>query len=517
MNTLHEEPALACAPAAPPALTPLRVLVVEDSEDDALLVIAELRRGAFEPRWMRVETAETMAAALAQQPWDVILADYEMPHFSGPAALKLVREARHDLPFIMVSGTIGEEVAVAMMRAGAHDYVMKTNLTRLSAAVARELRDAEERRLRSAAEVALRDSEARFQAFMDHSPAVAFIKDDAGRYVYVSSAFERFFQTTMAATRGKTDDDLWPAAVAQRIRENDEVVLSRNQAVELTETVPTTDGLVRDWVVLKFPITDAGGQRFIGGVAVDVTDRKLVEARVQALEKLAQQRARLADIGAITAQIVHDLGNPLAGLAMQAQLILHRAKRDPNQPLSSVTQAAERIVGEVFRLDSLIKEFMDFSREQRLELKPLQLSRFLREVVSFWRPVAAARRIDVALDVPRNLPQLLADEEKLRRVFENLVKNAVEAIEMGPGRIHIAVSQPAPQRIRISVADDGPGIPETVQVFRLFETTKRHGTGLGLAIAKQIVLAHGGDIAFERVKPHGTVFHVELQQQAPGG
>ncbi|MGB3128498.1 MAG: response regulator, partial [Dehalococcoidia bacterium] len=111
--------------------TPRRVLVVEDSEDDAILVLRELRHGGYEPSFERVDTPEAMHAALDQQTWDIVLSDYAMPQFSMPAALAMVKEKGLDLPFIIVSGAIGEEAAVAAMRDGAHDYVMKGNLAHL--------------------------------------------------------------------------------------------------------------------------------------------------------------------------------------------------------------------------------------------------------------------------------------------------------------------------------------------------------------------------------------------------
>jgi PAS domain S-box-containing protein len=134
---------------------PLRVLIIEDSEPDARLVVRTLRQADYEPTWERVETPEAMRTALERQPWDVILSDYKMPHFSGLAALRLLQEMEIDLPFIIVSGTIGEETAVEAMRAGAHDYLLKGNLTRLAPAIAREMCEAESRRARRQAEADL--------------------------------------------------------------------------------------------------------------------------------------------------------------------------------------------------------------------------------------------------------------------------------------------------------------------------------------------------------------------------
>jgi signal transduction histidine kinase len=132
---------------------------VEDSEDDALLLLRELRRGDFELTYDRVTTPEAMSLALDKREWDIVVSDYSLPHFSGPAALVLLKQKGLDLPFIIVSGAIGEEVAVAAMKDGAHDYIMKGNLRRLMPAVEREIREAEERRARKHAEEALRRSE----------------------------------------------------------------------------------------------------------------------------------------------------------------------------------------------------------------------------------------------------------------------------------------------------------------------------------------------------------------------
>ena len=132
--------------------TPLRVLIVEDQEDDATLMLRELRRAQFEPEYERVETEEELSAALERGGWEVVLSDHGLPKFNSLQALNMLHESGLDLPFIIVSGTIGEDLAVAAMKSGAHDYIMKNNLARLGPAVEREMREAEVRRGRRDAE-----------------------------------------------------------------------------------------------------------------------------------------------------------------------------------------------------------------------------------------------------------------------------------------------------------------------------------------------------------------------------
>ncbi|MGO9566868.1 MAG: PAS domain S-box protein [Desulfomonilaceae bacterium] len=158
----------------------LRVLVVEDSEDDTLLMINELEVAGFNVAYKRVDMADAMVDALSAHPWDIILADYRMPHFSANAALKLVRDDNQDIPFILVSGKIGEETAVEAMKAGAHDYVMKDNLARLAPAVERELREVEIRRKRRIADEALHKSEVRFRQIYDNAPVMMHSIDKNG-------------------------------------------------------------------------------------------------------------------------------------------------------------------------------------------------------------------------------------------------------------------------------------------------------------------------------------------------
>lgn len=181
----------------------LRVLIVEDSEDDVLLLLRELRRGGYDPVYERVEDANAMQAALANRPWDVVLSDYSMPRFSAPAALTLLQQSGIDLPFIIVSGTIGEAAAVAAMKSGAHDFLVKGQMARLIPAVEREMREARVRRERTEAEEALRQRENYFRALIENVSDIITTMDASGRITYTSPAITRILGYEPAEYEGR--------------------------------------------------------------------------------------------------------------------------------------------------------------------------------------------------------------------------------------------------------------------------------------------------------------------------
>ncbi len=171
--------------------TSIRVLMVEDSEDDALLTIRVLKKGGYEPVYERVETAAAMKKALKEKQWDIILCDYSLPKFSGPSAIALLKKTNIDIPLIMVTGTIGEATAVECMRLGAQDYIMKGNLSRLCPAIARELEDAEVRKKEKQIEEKLRYEEQRFRAFVENSSDIITLVNLEGIVTYVNPALEK--------------------------------------------------------------------------------------------------------------------------------------------------------------------------------------------------------------------------------------------------------------------------------------------------------------------------------------
>ncbi|GDY21783.1 hypothetical protein LBMAG56_31300 [Verrucomicrobiota bacterium] len=196
---------------------PLRLLLVEDSEIEALLMTTWLERGGFQLQTRRVLQADEFERALATETWDVIISDYNLPTFDALAALRLYQGKNLDLPFIIVSGGIGEETAVAAMRAGAHDYVMKDNLHRLAPAVERELREAEVRAARRRAELALRESEERYRALWETATDAVLLLDETGIIRFANPAVVQVFGHTPEQAIGLPFATLFPPRLATEI------------------------------------------------------------------------------------------------------------------------------------------------------------------------------------------------------------------------------------------------------------------------------------------------------------
>jgi two-component system, NarL family, sensor histidine kinase UhpB len=263
----------------------LRVLLVEDSEDDALLLLRELRRGGYEPLCERVDTAGGMEAALDEREWDLVVADHSMPEFSSSAALELLRRKGFaDVPFIIVSGRIGEDVAVAAMKAGAQDYIMKDNLARLNTAIERELREAEGRRERRRAEEELKVSETRFRLMIEQSPLSIQIFSPDGRTLRVNRAWERLWGVTLDQIPDYNvlqDPQLVEKGIMPYIKEGfaGQAVAIPPVKYEPEETIPNVSEVPHRWVrAFIYPVKDAGGNvQEVVLIHEDITERREAE------------------------------------------------------------------------------------------------------------------------------------------------------------------------------------------------------------------------------------------------
>jgi len=265
--------------------TPLRVLIVEDSADDAKLLLRELKRGGYAVTSERVDTAKDMRAALKKSEWDIVISDHQMPRFDSLAALKLVREQELDLPFIIVSGSIGEDVAVEAMKAGAHDYVMKDKLARLLPAIKRELREAEVRRKRRRAEKALRELAERFRAIFDAATDGILLADAETKQFEIAN--EPFCEMT-----GYTQNELAEMGVTDIHPQEDlpHVVEQFEQQIRgersLAENIPVRrkDGTVF-YADVNSSLVTLGGKRYLQGIFRDITERRRAEEALQRAAK----------------------------------------------------------------------------------------------------------------------------------------------------------------------------------------------------------------------------------------
>lgn len=298
--------------------TRLRALIVEDSEDDALLLAEQLQRANFQCEWHRVDTERTLIEALARE-WDIVFSDYSMPNFSGARALEIVKRHDPDIPFIFVSGTIGEETAVSSMRAGAQDYVMKGNLARLVPAVYRELADAKVRRERRNAEQTVR----RLSQVVEQAADSVFITDPQGRILYVNPAFERLTGFSAAEAIGTT-----PALIKSG-RHDDAFfqqmwdTILKGQVFQETLVNRRKDGALFYEEKTIAPLFDSAMQiaSFVS-TGRDITDRiRSEETRVQLLEILEATTDFVAIIdGDGRLRYLNRAGRAMLGLSDDADL-----------------------------------------------------------------------------------------------------------------------------------------------------------------------------------------------------
>jgi diguanylate cyclase (GGDEF)-like protein/PAS domain S-box-containing protein len=254
-------------------------LIVEDSEDDALLVAEDLRAGGYDVDWARVESPEAMSVALDAAPWDVILSDYNLPRFTGVEALRLLADRGIDVPFILVSGAIGEDVAVAAMKAGAHDYIMKGNPARLLPAVERELREAEVRRTRKRAETALRDSEIRFRSLFDQAAVGIAQSDLDGRWLLINDRLCTIYGYTREELLHRRFQEIsLPEDLEEEIPQYGRLLAGEIPSYRVEKRFVRKDGSTR-WgdVTVSLVRDQAGIPRYTTAVVVDITERKRME------------------------------------------------------------------------------------------------------------------------------------------------------------------------------------------------------------------------------------------------
>src|SRR5438309_4791170 len=392
---------------------PLRVLIAEDSEDDALLIVRELKRGGYEPAYERVASAAAMTAALERQGWDLVIGDHSMPHFSGTGALALVRERGLDVPFICVSGTISEEMAVAAMKAGANDWVTKGHLKRLLPAIDRELREAKGR-------AALRASEAGYETLVEHAPIGIYRSTPQGRFLSANDALVRMLGYASVADVLRLDmaRDVY-ADPAERQRLLDRDTYSDREYDEVEATWKRQDGrLLTVQLSVRAVRNGARQVEYYETFVRDVTEQRRLQ------QQLVQSQ-KMEAVGRLAGGIAHDFNNLLTVITTYCDLLLEDlAREDPKRDdVEQVRKAADGAA-------ALTRQLLAFSRQQVLEPKVLNMSAVVSGVEKMLRRVIG-EDVDLATALDPDVGSVKADVGQLEQVLMNLAVNARDAMPTG--------------------------------------------------------------------------------------
>jgi len=513
-------------------LTPLRVLMVEDSEDDALLLLRALKKSGYEPAARRVQTGEDMTFALMSQPWDIILCDYHLPGFSGIDAILLLKKMNLDIPLIVVSGAIGEETALDCIHRGASDYIMKGNLARLGLSVGREMEKKEMRARQNKDEEALRQSEEKFKTIANYTVDWESWFGPDGKYLWVNPAVERI--TGYSADEILAMSDFISTIIAEEDRNSfinqfhNALAGTRGENFEFRYLHRNGSKL---WLSVSWqPVFDGEGN-FLGirTSGRDITAVKQAEEERRNLEKQLFVAQKIEALGALAGGIAHDFNNILSGIIGYAEL----AGRQANETARS--RSIEQILNAAERARKLVQQILAFSRPMEQHKKPMDLQTVVQEALQLLRAT-----IPTTIEMRRKLPDepviIDADYTQMHQVIMNICTNAAQAMGEKGGILNLLVNTEnlsTPQAseinlkagsyVRISISDTGQGIaPEIIdRIFDPFFTTKEigEGTGLGLSVVYTIVKNHEGSVQVKSQPGQGTAFHIYLpclKQQMTG-
>jgi PAS domain S-box-containing protein len=491
-------------------MEPLRILLVEDNPDDEVLVVREIRRGGYDVTHKRVETAPEMLKALQDEPWDLIVSDFSLPSFNAPEAVQVLKKSGLDIPIIIVSGTVGEDTAVAALKAGAHDFLSKNSMGRLLPAIEREMREARSRNARRQDRARLRASEEALGAVIGASPLPIITVDTKARITGWNVASENTFGWSAVEAVGKTLDiitdrsnDRWYSDILDGAR------VSRME-------ISARDRSGRDMQMLVFaaPLHNESGN-VTGAVCIinDITDQR-------ALEEQLRQAQKMEAIGRLAGGIAHDFNNILTAIQGYATLLQAEV---PSQ--SHSRGDVDGILDAAARASAFTRQLLAFSRKQVTQPELIDINELISSMLSMLGRVIG---VEYMLSfVAGDVKAVYADRGQLGQVVLNLVVNARDSMR-GGGTIYITTEmrEDKPEnRVRtqgdehtgpftvLNVRDTGHGIPPEVvsRIFEPFFTTKdiTKGTGLGLSTVYGIVTQHEGFISVDSTSA-GTNFAIYL-------
>ena len=352
----------------------LNILLVEDSEDDALLLIRHIQRGGYEVVFERVVDGAAMRESLQRKPWDIVIADYALPTFNGLAALALLKETKIDIPFIIVSGTIGEDVAVQAMKAGAHDYVMKGNLTRLIPAIQREMDEAEIRRERRSTEEALRESEDRYRGLFEGSKDAIYFSTAGGEFIDINPAGIELFGYNSKEELLAADVNQENFIDSHKYQQKKELIRNDGFIKDFEYTLKRKDGSSAIVLDTTLPVWDLKNNVFMyRSILRDVTKQKQLE-----LEFIQAQK--MESIGTLAGGIAHDFNN-LLGIILGYSSLLEEKRTKPKEFFESVSV----IVQAVERGASLVQQILTFARKTHVSFRPIDLASVARDMLAMLK------------------------------------------------------------------------------------------------------------------------------------
>lgn len=400
---------------------------------------------------------------------------------------------------------------------------------------------------RKRAEDELRKSEKRFQDFMEETPAVVYVKDPEGRYLYVNTKFEQLTQLDRGRIIGKSATDVFPGPHAQAFIQNDEAVLESGHPQTFDEVVPQPDG-PHDYLSIKFPIRDPRGQVYaVCGIASDITDRKRSELELQqknaelarTIEELTSTRQqlfhaeKLKSVGTLAAGVAHEVKNPLQILMLGlSDLAGQDLEADAALTLSEMRSAIERA-------NTIVQGLLDFSRYQALSLQPTCINEIIQSVLRLLHYQLVDAHIRLQTEFDANLPEVSLDRQKMEQVVLNLITNAIHAMPRGgdlsirtyskmcavpdkeAGFLDTTAWRVGERLVVVEIDDSGGGIPpeELSHIFDPFFTTKPtgKGTGLGLTVVQNIIALHGGNIEVQNLPQRGVRVTLSLKSKQSKG
>lgn len=457
---------------------PLKVLLVEDYEDDALLLLKELRRGGYDPVSERVDTTEAMEAALDEREWDLVIADHSMPAFSSSAALELLRRKGFaDLPFIIVSGQIGEQVAVEAMKAGAQDYIMKNNLARLNSAIERELREAESRRERRRAEEDRQLAEEKYRGIFENAVEGIFQTTVEGRFVTANPALARMFgydsPEDLLENVSNIAEQLY---VDPEHRTEFRRLMLRDGFVSGFEIqAQRKDGGVV-WVSVSARVVRDTDGEIVGyeGTVEDITERKQAERALREIREAERRRI---------ARELHDVVLQDLTYALQSMQVIRRmpaAEPGRSEETERQIEALKRAVGGL--RDAIYELRLESAQEQ-------PLARTLYAIVELNRQMDPERAFELVVE--EGFPASTSGPASLE--VARVVQEALANVRRHSGARRATVTLgTAGGEARVEVEDDGRGLDPG------------EPAGMGFTGMRERAHALGGKLEVEGERGTGT-------------